>query len=506
MRYRPDIDGLRALAVSAVIGFHAGVPGVPGGYLGVDVFFVISGFLITTILADEMSAGRFSFAGFYERRARRILPALGCVAAVSLGPAWILMTPEQLMAFAESLLALGLFASNLHFWRQSDYFAPAMEEAPLLHTWSLGVEEQFYLVFPLVLWLLWRRGRAGTVLGIMAAVSLALALGVEARGWERTAFYLLPMRAWELLAGALVALYLGSRGPLDRGAGGLAALGLLMIIGGIVLAGPEMGPAAAAGPVAGAALLLATRPGSAAHRLLGLRPLVAIGLVSYSAYLWHQPVFAYARIARLDPPGAGLMAVLVVVTFGLAALTWVAVEQPFRDRRRIGRGRVFGLSAACLGAMIGLGAMGLAGQGFGPARFEPGTLALLDSMEASPRRAACHAKPAAAPPPGRACHYGAAVAPDWAILGDSHGVELAVALGERLAGQGAALVQFTASGCPPALGYATPVRGCADWTEARLAWIEANPQIRHVVLAYRHSAYLFGENGGTYPALPDQMP
>lgn len=203
--HRRDIDGLRAVAVLPVILFHAGVPALSGGYLGVDIFFVISGFLITGILARDLQAGRFSLARFYERRARRILPALTVVLLACLPPAIAWLSPNELRLFAESLLATALSVSNILFWQQLDYFGPDAHRLPLLHTWSLGIEEQFYLLFPLPLLFLWRRRLAlpGTL--ALLAASLAFAFWLFPRAPSAT-FFLLPTRAWELLAGAALAL------------------------------------------------------------------------------------------------------------------------------------------------------------------------------------------------------------------------------------------------------------------------------------------------------------
>ena len=201
MKYRAEIDGLRALAVVPVILFHAGFELFSGGFVGVDVFFVISGYLITTILIEDIDNNRFSIVNFYDRRARRILPALFFVMLVCIPFAWMWMLPNQMNDFAKSLVAVTLFASNILFWRESGYFDAAAEEKPLLHTWSLAVEEQYYLLFPIFLILAWRFGknRVFWMIVLMAAISLLL----SEWGWrnQTTAnFYLAPTRAWELFA------------------------------------------------------------------------------------------------------------------------------------------------------------------------------------------------------------------------------------------------------------------------------------------------------------------
>lgn len=208
MRYRAEVDGLRSIAVVPVILFHAGLSVFSGGYVGVDVFFVISGYLITMILAQEIADGRFSLLRFYERRARRILPALFAVMLLCLPFAWMWMLHWEMLNFARSLVAVNLFASNVLFYMQAGYFAPSAEEFPLLHTWSLAVEEQFYIVFLLLLLVLWRFGRRSVmvIIGVLALLSLALCQWLITSQPDAT-FYLIHTRAWELFAGALVALW-----------------------------------------------------------------------------------------------------------------------------------------------------------------------------------------------------------------------------------------------------------------------------------------------------------
>ena len=229
MKYRAEIDGLRALAVVPVILFHAGFDAFSGGYVGVDVFFVISGYLITTILIEEIENGRFSIINFYERRARRILPVLFFIMLLCVPFAWMWMLPSQMEEFSSSLIAVSLFVSNILFWRESDYFAAAAEEKPLLHTWSLAVEEQYYLLFPSFLILVWRFGKKPVfwISVAMAAISLLL----SEWGWRNTElanFYLAPTRAWELFAGSIAAFAVQKYGVQKNNA--LASLGLGAIL------------------------------------------------------------------------------------------------------------------------------------------------------------------------------------------------------------------------------------------------------------------------------------
>lgn len=332
MKYRRDIDGLRAVAVLSVILSHAGFSPFTGGFIGVDVFFVISGFLITRILITEMGNGSYSLAKFYERRARRILPALIFVIFVTIPFAWYLMLPNFFRNFGQSVAATLLFSNNLLLAKTSGYWALESNFKPFLHTWSLGVEEQFYIVFPLLLALVWRFGRTWqlAMIALLGVVSFALA----EHGWRTdpaVSFYLPTTRAWELMVGCAAA-YVEQR---PRRFDNVASLAGLAGIVAAVLLFTEHTPTPSlyvALPVFGsAAVLLFSRPGTIAYRILSLAPFVGIGLISYSAYLWHQPLFAIARVALLDPPSQGLMVALSLVSLALGWFSWKFVEQPFRN-------------------------------------------------------------------------------------------------------------------------------------------------------------------------------
>lgn len=374
MRHRREIDGLRALAVLPVMLFHAGVPGFSGGYVGVDVFFVISGYLITSLILVELAEDRFSLVDFYARRARRILPALVTVILACLPLAWLWMMPNQLRDFAQSIAAMGLFSSNLLFWSEEGYFASAAEEKPLLHTWSLAVEEQYYLLFPLLMLLGWRHLRHSLPLAIalLAAASFALAewswrhLGGES-------FYLPQLRIWELMIGALCAFYLRRRPPLEGAAAATLTLAGLLAIAFAVRYFDDDTPFPSAWtllPTVGTALvILGATPGNALGRLLAWPTLVGIGLISYSAYLWHHPLFAFARLRSREEPSAWLLSALGLLALGLAWLSWRYIELPCRDRRRFPRRRVLALGGTASAVLLALGVSGHLTDGL-PQRLE----------------------------------------------------------------------------------------------------------------------------------------
>lgn len=374
-RYRREIDGLRAVAVLSVILYHAGYDSFRGGYVGVDVFFVISGYLITRLICDQVDTRTFSYRRFLERRARRVIPALLFVAAVSIPFAWIWLLPNDFVDYSQSLLAIPLMASNVVFWRESGYFDPVGDLKPMLHTWSLAVEEQFYLLFPLSILALAKHGRGRVVagVGLLASGSFLLSRMVASRD-ASAAFYLLPTRAWELLVGALLALHLSRRvgrssRPLSEVGG---AIGIGLIILAILMFDQETSsePAAMLVPVIGTALVLAcSSPDTRLGKLLGSKTFVGVGLVSYSAYLWHHLLFSFARHGQFFDEWSLVPPVLILATFVLSVLTWKTVEQPFRNHDVISL-KVFlgslGLAALCISI---LGGAAIAKDGF-PSRIK----------------------------------------------------------------------------------------------------------------------------------------
>lgn len=348
MKYRPEIDGLRALAVLPVILFHAGLAAFSGGFVGVDIFFVISGYLITTIILNDLKDNNFSIVRFYERRARRILPALFLVLFASSAVAWVLLSALDGASYAKSVLGVVTFTSNFVFWLDGGYFETVSELKPLLHTWSLAVEEQFYLFFPVLMLLGYRKFRANIVwvLVVIAALSFVMAewaaFFIADNPQVRSAGFFLPFtRSWELLIGSLVAIRLCRGGVLAslaaRNILGLAGLGMIFVA---VFAFDSQTPFPshfALLPTIGTALIiLYADSGTVAKWLLSRGALVGVGLVSYSAYLWHQPVFSYYRYyIRTTEISPMALVTLMVLTAVLALLSWKFVEQPFRRKSLI---------------------------------------------------------------------------------------------------------------------------------------------------------------------------
>ena len=507
--YRPDIDGLRAIAVIPVVLYHAGLPGFGGGYVGVDVFFVISGFLITGILHDDLSRGRFSLVDFYERRARRLLPALSVVVLICFIAVWFVEGPRQFEQFAKSAVATATFSSNLWFWKTSDYFGAAVEFKPLLHTWSLAVEEQFYIVFPLLLWLLHSRRRS-VLLGAMAllcAGSFTLA-AIDVVRAPTAAFYLAPLRAWELGIGVLLALGAvpGSGRPWIREAA--AALGAAAILVPVTLYNGETPfPGFAALPpcLGAAALIWAGAQGpNRTSALLSLSPMVFVGAISYSLYLWHWPILAVLRLRldRIDLPPA-VAAGAVAAAFLAAVVSWTYVERPFRGRRVGSRGQILSAAAVALALMM-LAGVGVWRSGGLPGRFSPDVLqAYAAANNIDPAYEACFGRrPAAGLCPVAQVGERA----DFLVWGDSHALSNTPGIGAAAVETGYGGLLATMPTCPPLLDLEIPrLRGdCAGFNAAVLAFLRERDDMPVVILSARLAALCRGRSGAgrTGPADP----
>ena len=496
--YRPEIDGLRALAVVPVILFHAGIPGFAGGYVGVDVFFVISGYLITSVILADLAAERFTFLDFYERRARRILPALLVVMLATVPFAWMWLDPHALSEFGKSLGAAAVFVSNLLFLRDTNYFGQAAELKPLLHTWSLGVEEQFYLLFPLGLVLVWRRWRAATGLCLAAAGLLSLCLsGYLTWRASPVGFYLLPSRGWELLVGAAIA-HRHATAPASSLAptgSALTAVGLVAILWAVSpYVGLETGPfSRSVVATLGACLVVwcGATPGLA-YRLLSHAVPVRVGAMSYSLYLIHQPVLAMARALEVNRISTRTYLILALACCVAAALLWRVVEQPFRRAERIASRWLWRSVTIGAGLAVLIGASCYVTGGW-PGRFSAQDIRVLQVKTfKSVDRFALNGVPCANRLPSDGCRLGYPGAePSWALVGDSHAAALAPALDERLQGSQLAGQQLTRFSClyvgDAVLVSNNPVKqqACHLWTTEVHARI-LSPTVRDVVVAGRY--------------------
>ncbi len=382
LKYRADVDGLRAIAILPVVLYHFGVPGFSGGYVGVDVFFVISGFLITSLIYGEVTAGDFSLVRFYDRRIRRIFPALFAVLFATFLLAAVTLFPGALADFATSVAATAGFVSNFQFWSESGYFDVAADRKPLLHTWSLAVEEQFYFLFPPLMMFIGRflKGRFGAVLTAVFVASFALsAVGVFAE--PSFTFYLLPARTWELLLGSLIAVGTLKAPGNAALAGTMSLVGIIMIAAAVAtFTSATVFPGAAALlPCVGAALIIVagqtTAP--AVNRLLSRTPFVFIGKISYSLYLWHWPLLVFAKHQLARSPTAVEATLLMLLSGMLSVMSWRFIEAPFRGAGAVlTRPRLFAAAGAAIAAALVVGASINLLNGV-PQRFDEETLALL---------------------------------------------------------------------------------------------------------------------------------
>ena len=336
MNYRAEIDGLRALAVLSVLFYHVGFELVSGGFLGVDIFFVISGYLITNILLTELRNERFSIRDFYERRARRILPALFIVILFSLPFAWFWMLPSQMKDFSQSIVSILTFSSNFLFWLETDYFSADANLKPMLHTWSLGVEEQYYIIFPLFLFFLWQRFKSK--LAVIFILLTLLSLGLSEFAWRNypsANFYFPVFRAWELLVGGLAALAVKNK-PSSNDF--MSAIGLFAVILSVFMYNDTIPIPSIYGlvPIIGTFLIIVfAGPQTIVRKILSYKLLAGIGLISYSTYLWHQPVIAFVKLKYLNEIDLSSSILITTVTIVLACASYIFIERPFRDKKII---------------------------------------------------------------------------------------------------------------------------------------------------------------------------
>jgi peptidoglycan/LPS O-acetylase OafA/YrhL len=475
--YRPDIDGLRAVAVLMVLAYHIGTRFAKGGFIGVDIFFVISGYLISKILMKELNEDRFSIAAFYVRRVRRIAPALIAVLVVTTIVAYFTLLPSELKEYSWSLIAAVLSVSNFFFWSQAGYFDALASSKPLLHTWSLAVEEQFYLFFPLLLAFVSRRNRKGVKPMVVTLATCSLVFSIWAvKYYPNLAFYWPLTRIWELMCGTLLAI--GAVPAIRPAAGRNAAslLGFVLIFySGMfyTVATPFPGFAALA-PCVGTALIIAagTNGTTLINRLLSLRPVVFIGLISYSLYLWHWPVIVFSALGvGVEGLSLNVRKVLIaVIAILLGTLSWRFVERPFRGSvKGTPNSKIF-ITAGLCAAVPTLAACIFLICGGMKSRFPPSAIAVasyLENPEAGDRwhyrigscfitslntfkdfdQSTC-----LAPDPAK---------PNYLIFGDSHAAHLYFGLSTAFPDDH--LLQATASGCMPFVKQVEHARAdCAE--------------------------------------------
>jgi len=459
--YRPDVDGLRAIAVIAVVLFHLSKDLVPGGFAGVDIFFVISGYLITFMTYGQIKDNSFTYSSFYKRRINRIIPALMVVTACVLAAGLIILSPADLAKLFKSAVATALGVSNLYFWREyGNYFNSGVDEAPLLHTWSLGVEEQFYIIWPaILLWLARLRNITKLIMAVLVLAAMVLVSELGIRSAASASYYLLPTRFFELAIGSALAIFIAEKGAPFKGrwSSAMGNAGLLLVFASLFLlseATPFPGVNALY-PCVGTALVIAAGADaqSFSARVLSFKPLVLIGLISYSLYLWHWPLIAYAHYLEI-PIGVFAGALIFLASVLLAWCSWRFVEMPCR---RSGAGMTFAAAAfrryMIPVTAIGLSAFAVIASGGLPNRFDPRVVEYEKIMAVAPEQLheQCHSSTFFYQrQPNPTCLLGASARPaDLLLIGDSYANHFTGMVDVLAKRDGLSVLHYTMDGCPP---------------------------------------------------------
>lgn len=511
MTYRADIDGLRAVAVLMVMFFHyAGIDRF-SGYIGVDIFFVISGFLITGIINSELGVGTFSLARFYERRIRRIMPAFSAMLIVTTALAYILFLPAEMIAFAKSLIGAALFGSNFVFWAEAGYFDMAAELKPLLHTWSLAIEEQFYILFPLFMMAGYRLFRAHVARAVLALCALSFLTNIALIHCDMagTAFYMIVSRAWELMIGALIALY-GASYPLKpRAQSACLWFGAACIVIGFVCkVDPEDFPGFyALLPTLGAGMIIYAGQFGEMHavsRVLSTRSMVAIGKMSYSLYLWHWPLYVFAVYYGLGNIDAVQTITLAAGCFVLSYVSWRFIEQPVRHHTSLHRASLFSVTALVMIAASLAGAFFL--QAKGMTRWHDAhVLALTDVTIGGGYAGVAAPDSQDAYTIERIGVQDADAPATLALWGDSHATAIAPAVHQALQGKHKSGFLIRNNTCFVLLQDQEKYKNdtCVMQTERVMEYLLAQKNIRTVVLANRWALH-FSQMQRRYGALDDR--
>lgn len=512
MNYRPEIDGLRAIAVLSVVFFHAGltINGshlFPGGYLGVDIFFVISGYLITSILIRELKEEKFSFKKFYERRARRILPALALVTLATIPLGWVFMDVGQLDELARSIISVTIFLSNLFFLENISYFSSSVELKPLLHTWSLAVEEQYYVLFPIVMLLCWKYARRHIVAIFVTALVLSLTLANwTSQKYPDASFYLLTTRGWELLAGALLAKLESKYERQDNKAinSTFSVLGMLLVVYSIAAFDVNtLHPAfLTALPVSGVMLIIwFSGKDDVVTKILSSKPFVGIGLISYSLYLWHQPILANVRLSNLGKIPDGSEYWLIALLIVISTLSWKFVEQPFRSPVKVSSKKAILLLTVSWSAIFAIGAVIHWNGGF-PERldFPQSVTESFKYGDGTEEPHKCIDVAGAYEEPGLWCKLGVEKnGLDFFMFGDSHAFSAIPQFDYAAKELGLAGIAISQSGCLPFLNIEPSRREnglhCVKLNQEVFKYVKEN-RIKKLFLVARWNYYTVGLYSG----------
>lgn len=501
LTYRKDIDGLRAISVLAVVFNHAGIGLFSGGYVGVDIFFVISGYLITSIILREILSNDFSIIRFYERRIRRILPALFVMITFTVVASAVMYDSEKFKEYGKSLIATTLFASNINFWMESGYFDAPSQLKPLLHTWSLAVEEQFYIFFPLVMFTLYRYTRkiAPAILFAIAILSLGFAASTVQNN-PSTAFYLAHLRTWELLIGAFLALNIMPENIRKTYRNIIGVLGLIMILLPIFLysGATDFPGIAALLPVLGAAFIIFSgiEDGSLTKRLLSLPPLVFIGKVSYSLYLWHWPLIIFSKYYAIRPLTMLELSGIIAAILVISTLSWRFVETPFRANNFFKTKQLYFFAAICITLLVITGGAIYRFRGF-PERNGLEYLQRDNKKEKDWAFEECNINATDNPTEITPCFIGDGnKIPSFMIWGDSHAPTYGKAIHNSASTNGVSGILTYGRGCPSLLNMIpTPQTSdvlCEDYNQMVVTYLKRHPEITTIILASRWTIWLEG--------------
>lgn len=526
--YRPDIDGLRAVGILSVVIYHAFPTQLGGGFVGVDIFFVISGFLISSIILRSLQRGDFSFTEFYARRARRIFPALIVVLASSYAIGWFVLLPDEFKQLGKHMAAGAGFVQNLVLNKEAGYFDTASELKPLMHLWSLSIEEQFYLVFPLLIWGAWRLGLNGlSVVTLLALASFCINVaGIEK--YATRVFFMPYTRFWELLAGSVLAyvqffkatllthalqrlvfhplVFLSPPVPEHRAGvlnNFLATFGLLLI--GIAILGLNKGRLYPGGwalfPVLGTCLLILAGSGAwLNHKLLASRLLVFVGLISYPLYLWHWPLLSFARIMEGEMPSRSIRITAIVLSFVLAWLTYRLIERPLRFG---GKARIKTASLCLLITLVGYVGYNTYKRDGLPFRTRQLTslLSEFDWGTNSVNQVCTQAYPDFA---DQYCAKSKAAEPTILLLGDSHSNNLYPGIAEVMKGSEDVVLNFARGGCMPSIDSKESSNPCTAQNNRAIKFVEQHTSVQTIIIASRGPLYLTG-NGLNEPEFKNTL-